>query len=173
MTDTDKSPALAQLIQNGSAHFQGGRFPEAEATCHQVLAADAQNVAALDLLGQIALKTGRPQQAVEFFNRALALNPNDAEVCRNLGVALATQGDWAAALVRFQRALEIDPAYADGHIGVGNVFMAQRRYEEALACYRTATRRKHWPVIKMPWRSIPTPPMRTTIWGMRSWNWAN
>ena len=138
MTDTNKSAALAQLIQSGSAHFQAGRFSEAEAACHQALAVDAENAAALDLLGRIALKAGQLQRAAEFFNRALALNPNDAKVYRDLGMALATQGDWAAALVQFRRALEIDPAYADGHIGAGNAYFAQEHFEEALACYRRA-----------------------------------
>ena len=46
-----------------------------------------------------------------YFRRVLALDPGLAEGYNSLGTALALQGQYAAALREYRRALEIDPGY--------------------------------------------------------------
>ena len=98
MNDAAKSPALAQLIENGSTLFQQGRFPEAEATCHQVLAADADNN-----LGNAFLELGELNEAEKCFRKALQLNAGFALAQCNLAVVLLLRGDLAAGLPLYER----------------------------------------------------------------------
>lgn len=57
--------------------------------------------------GQLLL-LGRPEEAVEAYARALAIEPRP-EIYLNLGRALAASGDEAAALDAFERAIVLAP----------------------------------------------------------------
>jgi Flp pilus assembly protein TadD len=59
---------------------------------------------------------GRQQeftQAASCLERAVRLDPNDAEVRSNLGAAYAGQGRLQEALAQFEAALRIDPSNPD------------------------------------------------------------
>ena len=62
---------------------------------------------------------------------ALTLN-NDA-------VILASQGNYQSARIKLNRALDIDPAYADAYGNLGWVRRRQGEHEQALSAYRKAT----------------------------------
>ena len=57
--------------------------------------------------------TRRDQDPLQALQRAAELMPQDAEAQRNLGTHLGDQGQWAPALARFRRALELVPNDVD------------------------------------------------------------
>lgn len=138
MTNVQQSSELRQSLQDGMAHFEAERWSAAEEIFKRIVTVHPEFSDGWDWLGRIALRMKHPQRAVEMFDHALALSPDNSVIHKNRGVALAMQGAWDAALLEFQRSLEIDPNYADGHIAVGNVFMARQRPEQALICYQRA-----------------------------------
>ncbi len=80
--------------------------------------------------------------AMAHYDRALALNPKDANAHNNLGVALAALGRIADAIVRHEHALDLDPENARAHYNLGLALTAQGRTDEAVtrhrACHRPA-----------------------------------
>jgi tetratricopeptide (TPR) repeat protein len=52
-------------------------------------------------------------QSIEYAQRAVALDPNDAGNCWMLGYVLAYQHRWTESDAQFERALRIDPNHAD------------------------------------------------------------
>ncbi len=78
------------------------------------------------------LKVSDPKGAAEFYRKALAINPNNAEAHTFLGGILADQGQLQAAREHLQRAIELDPKGAAAHFNLGNSFAAERRWEEAV-----------------------------------------
>jgi hypothetical protein len=62
--------------------------------------------------------------------RALALAKDAA--------ALKDQGDAEGARAKFQEAVQTDPTYAEGYIGVGVTFYMRERYDEAIDWYKKA-----------------------------------
>src|SRR5689334_10852388 len=79
-------------VEEGLAHHQAGRLAQAEALYRRALAAAPACADALHLLGALALAAGRPADALDLLDRALALDPtqaashfNRAETCRALG----------------------------------------------------------------------------------------
>jgi tetratricopeptide (TPR) repeat protein len=64
-------------------------------------------------LGNIYVSEAQYDAALEAFGRALALDPRDARNFNNRGVALAALGQTAAARADFEKALQIDPAFAE------------------------------------------------------------
>lgn len=62
-------------------------------------------------LGTIYLRQRRYSKAIEYFNKALGLAPEDAKSYTNRGYAYHANGDFALALKDFNRAIELDPRF--------------------------------------------------------------
>ena len=58
----------------------------------------------------------------------------------NLGIALFRSDQRSEALKRFQRALELNPDYADAHYNIGVVYDQMEKPQEAIEHYRQAVR---------------------------------
>jgi len=83
-------PLLTMLLANG---------PVPSATSDQEIA-----------FGIEVARKGLWNEARFRFERAVALNPDDAEALNNLGVALEQQGEFARAKEAFEKALKIAPS---------------------------------------------------------------
>lgn len=86
-------------------HFNAGRFPEAEAICHQIVITAPNDCNALRLLGLIHNKLGRNDSALENISRAIAVKPDFAEAHNSLGVVLRQLGRLDEAVSSYQKAL--------------------------------------------------------------------
>lgn len=69
------------------------------------------NAAAHYNLGSALHRLGNLDDAVQHYRLALGMNPGNSDYLNNLGIALAEQGDIAAAISLFEQVLKIDPAY--------------------------------------------------------------
>lgn len=77
----------------------------------------------------------RLSEAIENYERALALRPDLVAAHVNLGVALAACGRHADAIEHYRTALTLHPELAGVHMRLGNALMALERADEAAACY--------------------------------------
>jgi predicted O-linked N-acetylglucosamine transferase (SPINDLY family) len=89
-------------------------------------------------LGNALAAQGKLDQAVDCYERALTLDPDNAEVHNNLGLAMAMQGGLDRAVVHFERALALDPDNAQVHNNLGNAYRAQERTDQAIPHYERA-----------------------------------
>ncbi len=62
--------------KRATVYYLLGRDKESLADCDKVLALNPRHFGALGGAAQIHLRGGRPQQALEYFRRAVAVNPN-------------------------------------------------------------------------------------------------
>jgi tetratricopeptide (TPR) repeat protein len=90
-----------------------GKVAEAERGYRQILDADPQYQAALNLLGQLMAWKGHHGEAGKLFRRFLAVEPNADKVWFRLGKALQAQGDREGAIQSYRKVLELDPANRD------------------------------------------------------------
>jgi tetratricopeptide (TPR) repeat protein len=89
---------------------------------------DGKYQEAYDLLGQAALRTGRPDEAVKFFERSLAASPSSPEAHLGLGRAYLALGDYAGAKIEFETVLRFDDLPPDLHQQVEIYAAAALRY---------------------------------------------
>ena len=78
--------------------------------------------------------------AVRAYSRALSLDPLNADIYNNLGVALRAQGKIAAAIACYQRGLVLRPAHAGTLANLGNALREQGNMKSALAALNQAVR---------------------------------
>jgi len=67
---------------------------------------------------------GKPNEAVRLYKQLLALKPDHAEACNNLGCVLLAQGKRDAASACFERALVLMPQLFDEFASVGAMLVA-------------------------------------------------
>jgi tetratricopeptide (TPR) repeat protein len=89
-------------------------------------------------LGLTLLQKGKVEEAITHFQKALAINPNEAEGHNNLGNALLKRGNVDEAIVHYQKALQITPDLAEAHNNLGNALVRKGSVDEAIVHYQKA-----------------------------------
>jgi len=80
------------------------------------------------------------QKAVDYFQKAMQLDPNNAGLHNNLGSVYAEMGKVAEAQAEFQKAADINPAGASGYYyNLGVVMVNQGKMDEASVSLKKAT----------------------------------
>jgi superkiller protein 3 len=90
-------------------------------------------------LGILWLQLKNPQGAVEQLEKAVALKPDQLRAQLYYGRALALTGQTEGAEKQFQAVLRLDPKLAIVHYDLGQLYLQQKRYQEALDCFQKAT----------------------------------
>jgi len=129
---------IFDLIDQGLALHQEGRFEDAQVIYQLVLAIEANHFDALQLLGTLSIQTKQFTKAVDFLTKALEIKPHYSEAYNNRGLALKELQRLEEAVLSFNKAIEINPDYAEAYSNRGNALKDLQRLEEALASYDKA-----------------------------------
>ena len=91
----------------------------------------------LNAQGRALFAQGRLRDAADRHQRALALDPDDAEAHNGLGCVLRQEGKTAEALANFQRAARLRPDYPDAHLNIGvSLFFDHGNLDRAMECFQ-------------------------------------
>jgi Flp pilus assembly protein TadD len=94
--------------------------------------------APLQRAGLDAMKAGRLQEAIQYFNQAKSIEPDVAETYTYLGVAYTQVADWDGANHAFGHAVELDPYSPKARFNLGKVFQMEGQTDGARFCYQKA-----------------------------------
>jgi tetratricopeptide (TPR) repeat protein len=119
----------------GSVFYERG-YPETSQTFfRRALQDDSASAEALYGLGSVYLQQQKLKEARDSFEHALQLHPSYPgtipNAWNNLGILSAREGDTAAAIEYFQRALQIDPAHLIALLNLGNAYRQRKDWAEA------------------------------------------
>ncbi len=115
-------------------------FDEAEAILVPLARERPRDPAALLLLGAIAAQTRRGEVAVQWFERALALNPDNADTHVRLAGVLRAQRRFDEAIDHLDRARRLQPRLSAAFLGLGRCYFERNDLERAGAAYLEALR---------------------------------
>ena len=85
--------------------------------------------------GVSSLNLGRPEEALEDFNRAIDIDSTKADGFLGRANALNTLKRFEEALPDYNRAIEIDPKLANAYVNRGSAYSQLGQYEKAIADY--------------------------------------
>ncbi|MGA9776974.1 MAG: tetratricopeptide repeat protein [Limisphaerales bacterium] len=97
-----------------------------------------RNVASLLTEGQSLLNGNEPEKALESFERALSLDPKNAETLIKKAGALEKLNRFEEAIACYDDAIAADGSMTIAYLHKGGLFNRMSRYEEALQCYEHA-----------------------------------
>ena len=93
-------------------------------------------------LGFVLAQAGKLEEAIDHFERALRLKPDDAHTCYNLGVVWGQAGRVDKAIAYYEQAVRLQPDYAEAHYNLGIALKGLGRWDDAVAQYQEALRYK-------------------------------
>jgi Flp pilus assembly protein TadD len=88
-------------------------------------------------LGALYNQLGRTPDAIEQFKIAIQLQQTDASAYNDLGAVLGSD-HLDDSLALFEKAAQINPAYLDAHMNLGQALDRKGRYTDAMVQYETA-----------------------------------
>jgi tetratricopeptide (TPR) repeat protein len=134
-------PGNIKILENfASLCFNIGMFAKADSLYEKILAQDPNNVEALKRRGMIASENEDYTTAVDYFARALELEPDNCDLWFRLGVLYFQQiKNNEEALKAFSRATELCPDDANPRINLNVVLLTMKRFDEAMANLETFT----------------------------------
>ena len=94
------------------------------------------------VLGVTYIHAAEIENALIANQKAVKLNPNDAEIYLNLGIALKALGKLNEAETSYRKAIELKPDYAAAYFTLGNIVKDLNRLEEAVESYKKSIKLK-------------------------------
>ena len=126
----------------GAALENAGDVQAAADAFSQVIASTGHSCDARFNLAQLDLKRSDFPNAEQQFRAMLQHCPDDPEVHSGLGIALAQQGNTAAAHAEFQSALQLDPANFTALSQLGQEAIASGQPRQAVPLLQTAVQQQ-------------------------------
>ena len=139
-----------QTMLQANAYFAAGNLQAARQFCEQLVAqssAQSPNQAeAFQLLGLIAYREARMDEAVDLLEKACQMSPRNHVFLVNLGSVYAANRQFDKAAGRFAQAVAAKPGVAESHYNLANARKDLLQTEDAIKSYRKAiTLRANYP----------------------------
>ncbi|MBL8445933.1 MAG: tetratricopeptide repeat protein [Zoogloeaceae bacterium] len=131
---TTEAKAPAANLQDAYAAYNLGDLARAGRLYGDFLRQEPRNVEALNGLAAIALRQGRLAEAEQGFQRALAIDPNDAVALAGI-TELRSRGHADKAETPMRSLLAAQPQASPAYFALGNALAAQGRWAEAQQAY--------------------------------------
>ncbi|MDP3489513.1 MAG: tetratricopeptide repeat protein [Phenylobacterium sp.] len=134
------SPDMATaLVHRGEVRVLSGLLTEAQADFEKAAVLEPQNARAWGGLGRVVLESD-PAQAAIFYGRAATLAPSVPDYQAGVAEAANRLGDHATAGAEYDKLIRALPGDHTLRAARAQVFMAEGRFEEALAASTEAVR---------------------------------
>jgi len=88
---------------------------------------DPKNLSAWVELGNLYFDADQPREAIDAYNRYLAVKPDNADVRTDLGIMYRKAGELDRAISEFKKAAEIDPKHVNSRYNMGIVLLHDKQ----------------------------------------------
>jgi Flp pilus assembly protein TadD len=139
-----------RLILMALVCFNAGQFDHAVEWATRAIRRDPRPDY-LTTLGTALLNAGRHGEAVNVFDKAVQLKPDDAGLWSDLGDALIAAGRACDAVLCFKRTFQLDPQRANAAFKAGALLREMGQLDEALALFDASNRLQpdHAPTLQL------------------------
>jgi tetratricopeptide (TPR) repeat protein len=137
LAEKDDPGGAEPLYGLGSVYLEQKKSKEAREYFERTVKATADFPATMpnawNNLGILSAREGNTDEAIGYFQKALAINPEHAVALQNLGNAYRQKKDWNAARKTLEHALAVNSGDAEANYGLGMVYAqlndTERAYE--------------------------------------------
>ena len=149
------------LVGMGDALLRFGESERAIRLFRRVTAMGfGEDVELLLTMGRALYREGLHAEARNFFAKAAAVRPNNADAASSLGYALHRLGDETGAARQIRRALRLDPDAFEARVYLGHLLYDRGDWEGALREFERVPPMEHWDPLAV-WRLIE---LKRALW---------
>jgi tetratricopeptide (TPR) repeat protein len=128
-TDNDQ----AREYYNQANHLNEQEdYAAAEGNYLKAIELDPGYCDAMDNLGQLLRKQGRAQEAVLWYEKSLAVLPNNHVALQNLAVAYKVLNQLDDSMAAYEQLIQIAPDDPEGYYGLGTIYYDTGQMEKAI-----------------------------------------
>lgn len=149
------APDIPDLLRNLTlALIEHGRYEDAKLLLGQVPEHAPRFLDALKCMGLVLQKMHRPEEALQYYLRARAMDGNDPELFNNFGIVLQDLGRLDSALEHYSTAIALRPDFV------------LARFHRALAYLLRHEFARGWPDYELRFKSADQPqrPTQFPVW---------
>ncbi len=128
----EREPLTATLLR-GALHLDLGEIEAAEQIAQQLAEDNARNVRVHNFGAVIAMRAGDLALAEQRINRALELDPDNAEAQFYRAMLAKLRGQLDTAVTLASEIIQRRPEDTRAHLLLANTYLEQEKYEQALA----------------------------------------
>mgnify|MGYP001231191299 CR=1 FL=1 len=132
-----KNPS-EQLLRKLLENFNSGQYDEAEKLALSITQEFPKHQFSWKVLGLLFGLTNRFNDSVLSCEKAVELNPKDAEAYNNLSVSLNELGRFNDAIVNSMKSISLKPDYAEAYYNMGIAFQELGKLNEAEVNFKRA-----------------------------------
>lgn len=136
---------MGLLMARATLYNATDQFKEAISDCEQIIKIAPGYPFAFQLRGSALSGLGEFRRAIQDFDKAIALAPDDALkplILHSRGVAYSDSGEFELAIADLTMALELNPGLVDSYGYRGFTYSKMSQYEEAVSDFRKALKNK-------------------------------
>jgi len=131
---------IAKLWERGMAAEQSEDWAKAKRLYRKVADAVPRHAPTFQRLALIALREGRPEDALNSFQRSLSIEPADPVCLNNLGNVLRELGRLPASVSAYRQALGCKPDYPSALYNLAGTLALLGEHSQAVVAYRDLLR---------------------------------
>ena len=126
---------ISQMFLRALEIHKAGHLDLAAESYLALLQTSPHHSTALHNMGVVLAQKRKQNEAIAYFDRAIAAVPDYAEAYNNRGNALLALGHVDQAIVSYNKSLKIKPDYGEASLNLAHALMRSNRAQEALKIY--------------------------------------
>jgi tetratricopeptide (TPR) repeat protein/cellulose synthase/poly-beta-1,6-N-acetylglucosamine synthase-like glycosyltransferase/serine acetyltransferase len=139
----EQSRRAQKYFAEGNSLMKKGDFAQSVKAFQAAIDLSPHNAQGCFLNMGYALKQqGKIDEAIQIYEKAVAMQPDYADAYCNLGNAYKEKGELERAVGCYEKALAVNPADEDSLYNLGNIFRELGKFDEAIESYRKAVKIK-------------------------------
>ncbi len=142
-TEKERKDQLAQAAESyatGLRYVWAGNYDLALPYFIETIMKNPKHSQAFFQIGYCMTRMGKNKEAIEPYQKALQLKPQDSTILNNLCGAYANSGRYGEALKSCQEAIQLKPDLAEAYNNLGWSYRQMGRYQEAIRSSKQAIR---------------------------------
>jgi TolB-like protein/Flp pilus assembly protein TadD len=142
--------AFADVVLHGYGDAPDAVLAQALSLAQTAIDLDAGDGRCHWILGAIQIYRGDWRNAEQHYQRAVALNPNDANAICSSGRMLARRGQVQKGIDRIREAMRLNPYHPEHYWqNLGSVLHMARKYADSAEAYGRMTRPGYWVLCRL------------------------
>ncbi|MFH1241201.1 MAG: tetratricopeptide repeat protein [Pseudomonadota bacterium] len=89
-------------------------------------------------LGNSLIREGQPRAGLKQLIEAVDLDPENADLQEDLGLAYRDLEDYPNSIRHFEKALSLRPEFSEAQNNLGTVYLLLKEWDQAIACFKKA-----------------------------------